>query len=345
MRCLKPYHSLKDNRYYPCGRCLACRIQRREDWSLRMIHELTYWKKAMFVTLTYDDEHLPVNGSLSSYDLRCFFKRLRKSAVRFYGDSFRLKYFACGEYGPRTHRPHYHAIIFGLDYSDPVDIDLVKSSWCKCAPYMWHPRKQHGRIRRAIAPVVDKCIRYVAGYVFKKAVDNSVDEWLKYASECAHVRLEPIFQRQSQGIGKRYAFDNVDYLSKYGHCKGNRPIPRYYRKLLGIRNFTNPAFQKVFEKQMKDLEDFVKIDMVHRRRWNKLNPKADTGVLVCPVGVSAIHALAVAALEETNDFDTTISAWQEFCDVHHDDVMPPVWVSNIDYDEQRLHCYSRRYNK
>lgn len=344
MRCLKPYHSLKDNRYYPCGKCLACRIQRREDWSLRMIHELTYWKKAMFITLTYDDEHLPFNGSLSAHDLSCFFKRLRKSAVRLYGDSFRLKYFACGEYGPATHRPHYHAIIFGLDYSNSDDVNLVKSSWRKCSPLMWRPRRQHGRLRRAISPVVDKCIRYVAGYVFKKAIDNNVDTWLKRVSETCSVRLEPIFQRQSQGIGKRYALDNAGYISSYGHVHGQRPIPRYYRKILGIRSFNNDAFHEVFEKQQFDLEEFMKMDIVQRRRWNKLNPKADSQRDYI-VDTSAIRALAQSALDDVCVSNMTIQDWSDICDAFHDDIKPPVWVSNIDYDEQRLHCYSRRYNK
>lgn len=63
-----------------------------------------------FLTLTYNDECLPRDGSLDKRHLQLFFKRARK---RF--GSFR--YYACGEYGDRTFRPHYHAAIFGQDFA------------------------------------------------------------------------------------------------------------------------------------------------------------------------------------------------------------------------------------
>ena len=67
-----------DGLLVPCGKCLACRIARRQEWSMRVIHELAGYKDAVFLTLTYADEHLPPNGSLVVADLQKFIKRLRK---------------------------------------------------------------------------------------------------------------------------------------------------------------------------------------------------------------------------------------------------------------------------
>ena len=60
-----------------------------------------------YITLTYNDDHLPANGSLQPRDLQLFWKRLRKARTP------GIRYYACGEYGDQTARPHYHAIIFG----------------------------------------------------------------------------------------------------------------------------------------------------------------------------------------------------------------------------------------
>lgn len=93
----------------PCGQCLGCRMDNCRSWADRMMIELDHSKKAVFLTLTYRDEDLPMRydmstgevvNTLQKRDLTNFFKRLRK---RFAGKE--LRYYACGEYGSRTHRP------------------------------------------------------------------------------------------------------------------------------------------------------------------------------------------------------------------------------------------------
>ena len=88
-----------------------CRIALSREWATRVLHESDYWDHSCFTTLTYNNEHLPKDGSLHKDELQKFFKRLRK----YLGDR-KMKYFACGEYGDEGHRPHYHAILFGIDY-------------------------------------------------------------------------------------------------------------------------------------------------------------------------------------------------------------------------------------
>jgi hypothetical protein len=110
----------------PCGRCVGCRLEKSRQWANRCMLELQYHESSFFVTLTYDDDHVPVTYysenddgearsalTLRFRDLQLFLKRLRKE--HYYE---RLRFFACGEYGSTTYRPHYHAIIFGLTLDD-----------------------------------------------------------------------------------------------------------------------------------------------------------------------------------------------------------------------------------
>ena len=86
-----------------------CRIRRASDWAIRCEHEMEEWQHASFIRLSYADENLPADHSVSKSELQNFFKRLRKRL------GTPIKYLACGEYGEQTERPHYHALIFGYD--------------------------------------------------------------------------------------------------------------------------------------------------------------------------------------------------------------------------------------
>ena len=86
----------------PCGKCVACRQNHARAWSFRCLAELQCTSKpSWFLTITYDDAHNP--NVLSKRDLQLFNKRLRKA----YGP---FRFFACGEYGDGTHRPHYNGL-------------------------------------------------------------------------------------------------------------------------------------------------------------------------------------------------------------------------------------------
>jgi hypothetical protein len=95
----------------PCGQCIGCRLERSRQWAIRLTHEAQLHTEKCFVTLTYDDDHLPPGGTLVKAHFQSFMKRLRK---RF--PDRPIRFFHCGEYGETTWRPHYHAIIFGLEF-------------------------------------------------------------------------------------------------------------------------------------------------------------------------------------------------------------------------------------
>lgn len=100
-----------------CGRCIGCRLERSRQWAMRCTHEASLHLDNCFITLTYDDQHLPPKESLQQSELRYFFRRLRRQTNQ------KIRFFACGEYGTNQDitsldtigRPHYHAILFGID--------------------------------------------------------------------------------------------------------------------------------------------------------------------------------------------------------------------------------------
>ncbi len=237
MVCTSPYpvygyHS-KSNLYVPCGHCTACRISRTSEWALRLMNELPYWNnEAVFLTLTYDDEHLPIDNSLNRRDLQLFWKNLRKDLDC---ENKKIKYYACGEYGDTYGRPHYHAIVFGLAYNEQSR-KLVKDNWTLCDPLRFdYDSRSHKE--RGFAPVSPDDIRYVCGYVQKKY--NG-----KKAIEIYGERLPP-YSASSKGLGLRFAEDNKERLENgeitfRGHQVS---VPRYYYKKLNLKTNSFNGFK------------------------------------------------------------------------------------------------------
>jgi len=196
-----------EGRLLPCGQCVACKIQRTRQWTIRLLGELEYWADACFATLTYDDDHLPLNKygvpTLYKFHLMGFIREVRRD--------WKIKYYACGEYGERTARPHYHAIIFGIN---PGETDYVLRQW------------RRGMIK--LGSVTKDSCRYVAQYIDKKwNGKKAVEEYVKK-------ELQPPFQLQSKGLGLKWLEDNIDeityndYQIRYnGHDVG---LPRYFVK-------------------------------------------------------------------------------------------------------------------
>lgn len=116
----------------PCNKCPECLKRRISGWSFRLLQEDKNAISSQFITLTYDTKHVPItrNGfmSLNKRDVQLFIKRLRKSHTSYYLDKPELqnepiKYYAVGEYGGKTLRPHYHIIIFN------ARIELIQGAW------------------------------------------------------------------------------------------------------------------------------------------------------------------------------------------------------------------------
>lgn len=203
------YHNQKDRFVpVPCGKCPQCLKRRVASWSFRLEMESLLWNKQYFLTLTYDNEHVPItkNGflTLEPRDLTLFFKKLRKRAGK-------IKYYLCGEYGTNTKRPHYHVILFATSSLFESDIE---SSWYQGKVY-------YGKVEPA-------SIRYTVQY-YDKGI------WSK-----SHVRDDryPEFSRMSQGIGRNFLtpaqvtrfLENPQKSFIYDVEGKKIAIPRYYKK-------------------------------------------------------------------------------------------------------------------
>lgn len=148
---------------FGCGQCLACRINRRRVWTARLVLESYLHEKACFVTLTYRDDDLVYNENyiptLCKRDLQLFLKRLRK-----HFSERKIRYYACGEYGTRSLRPHYHLVLFGIA---PEELDETFMLYDGKSPRslllnLWTFGLVH------VGECSRHSIQYVAGYVTKK---------------------------------------------------------------------------------------------------------------------------------------------------------------------------------
>lgn len=184
----------------PCSQCVGCRLERSRQWAVRCMHEASLYEHNCFITLTYSDEFLPRDGSLSVRHFQLFMKRLRKR----FGDG--IRFFHCGEYGEKFRRPHYHALLFNFDFHDKT---------------FWKEDNGH-RIYRSVSleelwPFGHSCIgsatfesaAYVARYIMKKVTGENA--FLHYADvdyETGEVinELKPEYTTMSRrpGIGKSW---------------------------------------------------------------------------------------------------------------------------------------------
>lgn len=200
-------YETSDGLPFPCGQCLPCRINKRRVWTLRLMLENYYHEKACFVTLTYSDDNLPysIGGLpiLCKRDLQLWFKRLRKHYNR-----SGIRYYAAGEYGTKTHRPHYHIILFGIapDELDPqyfvyngrsggtTGLDKRKTVLSELWPY--------GLVH--VGEVTRQSIQYCAGYVTKKFTKKGDG----YVPEFSLMSRRP-------GIGSRAVNEIAAVLQQY----------------------------------------------------------------------------------------------------------------------------------
>lgn len=218
----------------PCGQCIGCRLERSRQWAVRCMHEAAMHSFNSFVTLSYSDEFLPSNKSLNKRHFQLFMKKLRKRFVR-------VRFYHCGEYGEETKRPHYHALLFNVFFSDRVFLkfndqghrlytsELLDSLW--------------GLGNCWIGDVTFDSAAYVARYCTKKVtgqaaeaaytrIDGETGEVVQVLPEYATMSLKP-------GIGATWyaKFKGEVYPSDFIIRDGVRMLPpRAYDKYLEMED-------------------------------------------------------------------------------------------------------------
>ena len=217
-QCLTPFYKRDGKKgvwlALPCSQCYTCKMRKVNGWAFRLDQEFKLAQSAHFLTLTYDTEFIPINEhlelTLQKSDLQKLFKRIRKE-----NPESQLKYFACGEYGTKTGRPHYHAIVFN------ETVQAFEKAWTDV-----HTGKPRGAIHRG--DVEPASIYYTLKYMLKSQMRDEV-------------KKQKEFQLMSKGLGKNYLTDQSEawhkadlakryYLPVPGNVKC--PMPRYYKDML-----------------------------------------------------------------------------------------------------------------
>lgn len=252
----------------PCGQCYACRLNKSKDWATRCVLEAKMHDKNCFVTLTYNDEHLPKDLSLQKDDFVKFMKRLRKNTGE------KIRFYMAGEYGSLYQRPHYHACLFGYRpddlqlYTIRNGINLYTSATLEKA---WQYR---GFV--TVGDVTYESAAYVARYVMKKITGDKAEEYYN--------GREPDYNNMSRmpGIGtaffEKYGEDiyNKDFVViRNGiKCKPPRFFDNIYDRYYGEGAFDECVKDNRIVKSVKNfnqnLDEFTLKRIVTRARVKEL---------------------------------------------------------------------------
>ena len=217
----------------PCGQCIGCRLERSRQWAMRCMHEAQLHEHNCFITLTYDDSHLPSDQSLHYRDFQLFIKRLRKRYP-----TTKISYYMAGEYGENFGRPHFHACIFGLDFHD-------KKLWKRTTSGSLIYRSSDLEALwpfgySSIGDVNFESAAYVARYIMKKQTNKQHYQYSDLETG-EIIQMTPEFNKMSlkPAIGlnwyKKYKTDVYphDYVVLRG--KKLKP-PKYYDNLYKREN-------------------------------------------------------------------------------------------------------------
>lgn len=266
----------------PCGKCIPCQRKRRGDWAFRLEQEYLDSDSAFFVTLTYTDFHIPRTKehipTLRKKDLQNYIKRLRNDHVKYVSEQLNIKknevkkvskpirYYAVGEYGSKTRRPHYHMLIFNYDIAN---LAPITDQW-KCTA------TNTSLGFTDIGTVTQASINYVTKYMFKPFSIKDLREkpfsimskkpiighaYLeKYGAH--HIKNEDLTVRDMKGNVKRLPkaflhrlFTNKEdriqvSLNSYQEYKDNK-VKEYYRTLEKHYNGDSIKYSKSLDNDFK----------------------------------------------------------------------------------------------
>lgn len=273
MSCLRPINL--GTQFVPCGTCLGCLEDRQKVWYFRNMFEWHFNSvQAYFVTLTYDDVHLPMHDIsedgdykwipvIQHKDVYKFIRRLKYHIPRF-------RYFGISEYSPSPMlRPHFHIIIY---LKSPVPLEFMVDSVVKAWSEPYSSVKDNVIIygRPQVEELTSGRISYVTTYLLTK----------QYGED----KLYPLsafpknFQSNRPGIGDRCDnkqlrnyFDTFPFSTCMYFPDGSpMATPRYYRERL-VRP-TSRRFGHVLRKiqhfeMIEPDQDYL--DMCSREKYRK----------------------------------------------------------------------------
>lgn len=205
-----------------CGRCMECVRQKSVEWAFRIMHEAAQYKSNCFLTLTYNNENLPSNG-VERREVQLFIKRLRKAL-----SPQKLRFFACGEYGKKFGRPHYHLIIFGWYPDDTFYHGMDGKTKLYRSPLL---ERVWQKGFSSVAKVEYETALYCAKYMNKWQYDILVR---RKANDRDFIKPNKPFVQMSNRPGVGYnAVYRCDLNTDKIYINGkSTKIPRYYLKVM-----------------------------------------------------------------------------------------------------------------
>ena len=233
----------------PCGQCIGWRLERSRQWAMRCMHEAALYQRNCFVTLTYDDAHLPEGGKLAYPHFQRFLRRLRKHFA-----PTKVRFYMCGEYGGQLGRPHFHACLFGVDFDDK---------------YYWRTSQAGSECYRSdaldrlwsrgyaeLGQVTFESAAYIARYCVQKITGRDAkSHYGDLPPEFNHMSLKP-------GIGAGFfeKYQSDIYPHDYVVINGMEVKPPKYYNTLYKR-------QGAFAQQLYQDEIQYKRECAGRARW------------------------------------------------------------------------------
>ncbi len=215
----------------PCGKCIGCRLDYSRHWAIRSMHEARMHKENCFVTLTFNDEHMPDNRSLNKSYITSWLKRFRIK----YGEG--IRYMLCGEYGSKTERPHYHILFYGFNFPDRYVWSERRGNLYYRSPGLedlWRDAySSESNGFSVIGDVSFESSAYVARYVTKKVFGEKARKHYGVREK------EFLTMSRMPGLGNEFFHKYWSDMFNLGYVvcdnRGNKfkaPIPRYYEALL-----------------------------------------------------------------------------------------------------------------
>lgn len=254
----------------PCSQCVGCRLERSRQWAMRCMHEASLYENNCFITLTYNNTHLPADGSLNYVHFQEFMKRFRfhhkgsdpVSTLNAEGLSvvtYPIRFYMAGEYGEQLGRPHFHACIFNFDFDDRRSFKTTDSG-----SRLYTSKKLEALWPFGYSSIGDvnfQSAAYVARYIMKKVTGRAASAHYKTSidSETGEITgLTPEFNKMSlkPGIGSRWLdkYKSDVYPNDYVIVNGRKcKPPRYYDSKYATENpyeFDELQFERQLKSQL-----------------------------------------------------------------------------------------------
>ena len=257
-------HHLQEQLTIPCGKCTGCRTEYSRQWAIRIAHEEQWWKKkdkySTFITLTYNDKWLPPHNTLIKEDFQKFMKRLRKKKHSTKDNP--LRFYACGEYGEKNERPHYHAILFNCSFKKDADISNGKNKlyFSQELQDAWSHYDKKTETYEPIGfvswgEVTFDSAAYVANYVQKKINGKKKDEHYQIENPvCPKTGEYRTHRQQEFSLMSRKPGIASDWLTHYK----DDVYPSDYITINGRKIRPPKAYDKIYERTHKQELEAIK---------------------------------------------------------------------------------------